>query len=60
MKHFRGDYNISELEGLNGLDEIKKKYGNDSDYLNLLNYYFLNFEDITNKKRTNIKREHCQ
>jgi len=60
LKHFRGDYNISELEGLNGLDEIKKKYGNDSDYLNLLNYYFLNFEDITNKKRTNIKREHCQ
>ena len=60
LKHFRGDYNISELEGLSGLDEIKKKYKNDIDYLNLLNYYFLNFEDITNKKRTNIKREHGQ
>ena len=57
LKHFRGDYNISELEGLNGLNEIKKKYGNDSDYLNLLNYYFLNFEDITNKKRINEKKQ---
>ena len=57
LKHFRGDYNISELEGLNGLNEIKKKYENDSDYLNLLNYYFLNFEDITNKKRINEKKQ---
>ena len=57
LKHFRGDYNISELEGLSGLNEIKKKYGNDSDYLNLLNYYFLNFEDITNKKRINEKKQ---
>ena len=60
LKHFRGDYNISELEGLNELNEIKKKYENDNDYLNLLNYYFFNFEDITNKKRINIKKEHVK
>ena len=60
LKHFIGNQNISELEGLSGLNEIKKKYENDSDYLNKLNYYFLNFEDIINKKRINKKNEHKQ
>ena len=60
LKHFIGNQNISELEGLSGLNEIEKKYENDSDYLNKLNYYFLNFEDIINKKRINKKNEHKQ
>ena len=56
LKHLRGSNTISELEGLSGLDEILKKYENDKDYLNSLKYYFLNFEVITNKKRTKEKK----
>ena len=56
LKHLRGSNTISELEGLSGLDEILKKYENDKDYLNSLKFYLLNFEGITNKKRTKEKK----
>ena len=36
--------------------KVEKKYENNIDYLNILNYYYLNFEVITNTKRTNIKK----
>ena len=56
LKHLRGNNNISELEGLNGLDEILGGCESDNDYLNSLKYYLLNFKVITNKKRIKEKK----
>ena len=52
LKHFRGSIKIEELEGLNGFDNIKSKYEDDSDYLKSLEYYIMHYEEIMNNKRT--------
>lgn len=51
LRYYRGSENILELEGLNKIDTLKIKYGNDEDYYKLLIYYFSNYEQITNNKR---------
>ena len=57
LKHFRGSLYIKELDGMKDIELLKEKYNDDEDYLKLLNYYFMNYEDIINKKknRKNIK-----
>ena len=52
LKHFRGSIKIIELEGMNGFDNIKSKYEDDSDYLKSLEYYIMHYEEIMNNKRT--------
>ena len=56
LRHFRGEYTIEELEGLNCFKDIKldllKKYIYDGkDYVNVLEYYLKNYEKITNNKK---------
>ena len=56
LEHFRGQKSIKELEGLKCFKDIKNeiynKYKLDGkDYVNVLEYYLNNYEDITNNKR---------
>ena len=59
LEHFRGTKQIEELEGLSGLDDIKKEkeYENDKNYLKQLIYYIMNFEKITNNKRKRNRKK---
>jgi len=52
LKHFRGTQKIEELEGLKEFNNIKQRYEDDVDYLNSLEYYIMNYEEITNSKRS--------
>ena len=51
LKHFRGTQKIEELEGLKEFNNIKSQYEDDVDYLRSLEYYIMNYEEITNKKK---------
>ena len=56
LKHYRGEVYINELGGLicfeNDKEKIKNKYPEDgNDYVETLQYYLDNFENIVNKKR---------
>ena len=51
LRHFRGEQQINELSGLNGIDTIQKKYNFNDDYFETLTFYFLNYENITNNMR---------
>ena len=56
LKHYRGEVYINELGGLicfeNDKEKIKNKYHEDgNDYVETLQYYLDNFENIVNKKR---------
>ena len=57
LEHFRQTKFYEELKGLNGLIFIKNKYGNDPDYLETLNYYIMNYENITNNKRARNRKK---
>jgi len=55
LRHFIGVCTIDELEGLKNFDQIKNdiliKYPKDGmEYIEFLDYYFKNFEEIINKK----------
>lgn len=50
IRHFRGSQVIEELVGMEVFDSIKKEFENDIDYLNSLQYYLMNYEDILNNK----------
>ena len=52
LKHFRRSTYIKELDGMKDIDFLKDKFSEDKEYLKSLNYYFMNFEDITNNKKT--------
>ena len=51
LKHFRGSENIVELNGLESLDNILKKFKNDKDYIDNFKYFVFNFEEIIFNKR---------
>ena len=51
LKHFRGSQVIEELEGMKGFENIKSEIENDEDYLKIIEYYIMNYEDIINNKR---------
>ena len=60
LKHFNGNGNFKELEGMNTFDSLKsgirKKEGDQ--YLHSLNYYIINFEKhINNKRERKTKKE---
>ena len=51
LRHFRGEEQINELSGLNGIDKIQEKYNFNDDYFETLTFYFFNYENITNNMR---------
>ena len=51
LRHFRGEQQINELSGLNGIDTIQGKYNFNDDYFETLTFYFFNYENITNNMR---------
>ena len=51
LMHFRRSKDIPQLRGLKSFDDIRKDYEDDLDYVNLLNYYIFNFEEIIMRKR---------
>jgi hypothetical protein len=51
LKHFRGSQIKEELEGLKGFDNINSEFGNDEDYIKIIKYYIMNYEDIIRNKR---------
>ena len=59
LKHFNGSENFKELEGMNTFDslksQIRKREGND--YLQALNCYITNFENIIFNKRERKTKE---
>jgi hypothetical protein len=58
LKHFRGSEEITSLKGFIGFDSIKENYKEDPEYLESLNYYIMNFEEIINNKRgRKVKRQ---
>ena len=59
IMHIRGTKYYKELEGLESLDDICKKFENDNDYVELFKYYVFNFEEIimNRKKRNTFKRD---
>ena len=62
LKHFRRSIYIKELDGMKDIDFLKDKFSEDKEYLKSLNYYFMNFEDITNNKkaRKNKKKRNIE
>ena len=51
LKHVRGSQIKEELEGLKGFDNINSEFRNDEDYLKIIKYYIMNYEDIIKNKR---------
>ena len=58
LKHFRGDIVINELIGLSGMKNVEETFKEDYEYLETLQYYIMNYEEITkNKKKRNRKKK---
>ena len=57
LKHFRGSEEIEVLKGLTKFNSIKAEFESDEDYLNLLEYYIMNYENIINNKRSKKERK---
>ena len=58
LRHFRKTEYIEVLQGLKGIDYVKEKYENEPDYLDTLNFYIFNYEEITiNKRHRNRKKK---
>lgn len=64
LKHFRGDENFSELEGLELFDNINEiqtvylnKYEDGKDYIDRLRNYLKNYETIINSKKARKKEK---
>ena len=57
LKHFRGSIKIDELNGMKGIEIIKKKYKDDEDYIKALDYYLMNYEIITNNKKPRQRKK---
>ena len=58
LKHFRGDIVIDELIGLSGMKNVEETFKEDYEYLETLQYYIMNYEEITkNKKKRNRKKK---
>ena len=66
LKHFRGELFINELNGLKTFNQIKddilKKYPDDGEeYIEILDYYLQNYEEIiNNKKARKLRKENKQ
>ena len=54
LMHFRRSKDIPQLRGLKLFNDIRKDYEDDLEYVNLLDYYIFNFEEIIMRKRQRI------
>ena len=57
LKHFRGSEIVEELKGLSGKDKALEEFQKDENYANTLDYYFMNYEQITNNKRSRTSKK---
>lgn len=55
LQHFRGSIFIPELEGMTSYDEYIKESNFENDYLEVLNHYIKDYENITIKKKTKMR-----
>ena len=51
LKHFRKSIYIKELDGMKNIELLKEQFNDNEEYLKLLNYYFMNYENIINRKK---------
>ena len=50
LDYFIGKITIKELNGMKRFENVKDLLGDDKEYINVLKYYFENFENIINNK----------
>ena len=51
LEHFRGTKKNPELNGIKNFEQFKEQFKNDKEYINLLDYYVMNYEIITFNKK---------
>lgn len=51
VQHFRESINIKELNGMRCFNEIKERISDDNEYIEILSYYIMNYEEIINRKK---------
>ena len=56
LEHFRGSKTIPVLEGVKSFEQFKQKFTNDSNFLETLEYYVMNYEIVLNKKKSRRSR----
>ena len=56
LEHFRGTVSLDILNGIVCFDKIKENYADETEYLNLLEYYINNYEKIIMRKKPRISR----
>ena len=56
INHINGTEIHQELLGIKNRSEILNKFSDDKDYMNLLDFYFCNYESIINSKKSRISR----
>ena len=57
LKHFRGEEFIEEIKGLKCLKEIIQESNYEKEYIELLIYYFTNFEKIIYNKKARLSKK---
>ena len=55
LKHFRGSEVIEELHGLDSLESVLKKFGDDKEYLDTFKHYCFKFEEVIQNKKNRSK-----
>ena len=55
LQHFRGSIFIPELEGMTSYDEFIEESNFDDDYLEVLNHYIKDYENITYNKKAKMR-----
>ena len=55
LKHFRGSEVIEELHGLDYLESVLKKFGDDKEYLDTFKLYCFKFEEVIQNKKNRSK-----
>ena len=57
LEHFRGTKEKPELRGLKNFEQFKEKYKKDIEYIRLLDYYVMNYEEITFNKKSRGQKD---
>ena len=57
LAHFNGSRYIEELEGMNTFAKIKDDLNEDQEFLDELEHYITNFEEIINSKKERTSKK---
>ena len=57
LNHFRGSNSIEEFKGMKCFNEVKEEFKDDKEYMNIINFYLNNYEDIINRKKARNSRK---